>query len=93
MHNVDVHYVDIEGTEANLSDRLNQTQTELLLNHYGIQSKDHYDKFINKISEHHKHHEKIRPNRDFAIVDVNDLEDTRLKDQNNAAKVPLKQPA
>ena len=87
---MDVYYVDIEGTESNLSDRLNQTSTELIVNHYGVQSKEYYDKITTKVSEHHKHHDKVRPNRDFAIVDINDMEDTRLAVQNTANKVPLK---
>lgn len=83
---MDVHYVDIEGTEANLSDRLNQTSTELLLNHYSVQSKAYYDKSVTKVSEHHKNHEKVRPNREFTIVDINDIEDKRLSVQNVGIK-------
>ena len=90
VHNVDVHIVDLEGTEANLSDRANGTKSEIVINHYGVQSKDHYEKMMAKITEHHKHHEKIRPNRDFSVVDVNDIVDERLAIQNRVGMVRLK---
>lgn len=92
VHNVDVHYVDVEGTEANLSDRMNTNSTaqELLLNHYAVQSKELYEKMLTKLTEHHKFHEKVRPNRDFLIVDMNDAVDRRLADQNAAKNVPVK---
>ena len=90
VHNVDVHIVDVEGTEANLSDRMNGTAAELVLNHYGVQSKDHYEKLLAKNTEHHRHHDKVRPNREFAVVDINDIDDNRLAIQNRVAMVRLK---
>jgi hypothetical protein len=89
IHNIDVHYVDVEGTEANLSDRLNGNSSFLIINHYGVQSKVYYEKALLKTTEHHKFHEKIRPNRDFSIVDINEIEDNKLAAQNIANKVPL----
>lgn len=90
VDNVDVHAVAAEGISASLGYSAFPENPLILLNHYSTQSKDFFLKnkgirgdVNNWIAANARNEEW------FAICDINDIADTRLKDQNLKYKIAV----
>ena len=88
IHSVEVHTVFVEGVEDNLSLNRYPADPPLLLNHYSIQSKDFFLKNKGTRGDSNGYYAaNDRNNAWFSICDINDVEDTRLAEQNKAHKL------
>ena len=87
---VDVHGANIEGTIDNLSYLRYPDDPPLLLNHYAVQSKENFlakgeKKDINNFRDANLYSEEW-----FDILSMDDVEDTRLAEQNKANSIAMR---
>ena len=90
VDNVDVHLVHAEGVGASLGYSAFPGNPMLLLNHYSTQSRDFFLK--NKGTRGDVNNWIATEARDlvwFNVCDINDILDTRLRDQNIRHKIAL----
>jgi hypothetical protein len=90
VDNVDVHLVVAEGISASLSWSAFPDNPPLLLNHYSTQSRDFF--LLNKGTRGDVNNWISVDERNmqwFNVCDINDVLDTRLKDQNLKHKIAL----
>ena len=83
IDNVDVHQIVAEGVSASLSYSAFPDNPKLLLNHYSTQSREFF--LLNKGTRGDVNNwieTTARNMQWFNVCDINDVEDTRLKDQN-----------
>lgn len=83
IHNVEVHTANVEGTMESLSYRRYPRDPPLLLNHYSVQSREFFLQNKGKRGSANNYYAVNARNLEwFQVCDINDIEDTRLADQN-----------
>ena len=90
VDNVDVHQVIAEGVSASLSYSAFPDNPYILLNHYSTQSRDFFLNNKGKRGDVNNWIETSARNMQwFNVCDINDILDTRLRDQNIKYKIAL----
>jgi len=90
VDNIDVHQVVAEGTSASLGYIYNRDNPLLLLNHYSTQSRSFFLKNKGTRGDVNNWIESAARNEEwFRVCDINDVVDTRLKDQNFRHNIAL----
>ena len=83
VEQVDVHESDVEGLIDNLSVKRYPHDPPLIINHYIVQSKEYFTKVkATRGDVNNWVPENGRDEKFFKMCDINDEEDTRLRDQN-----------
>ena len=90
VDNIDVHQVVAEGVSASLGYTGFPENPQLLLNHYSTQSKNFFLNNKGTRGDVNNWIDASARNEDwFRICDINDVVDTRLKDQNLKYKIAV----
>ena len=90
VDNIDVHQVVVEGISASLGYIYSSENPLLLLNHYSTQSKNFFLQNKGTRGDVNNWIESAARNEEwFRVCDINDIVDTRLRDQNLKYKIAL----
>jgi hypothetical protein len=89
IETVDIHEAHVEGTVASLSFSSKPESPLLVVNHYSVQSKDFFLKNKGLRGDVNNWVPMDARNEAwFSICDINEVDDTRLADQNKRLNVP-----